>query len=114
MTTETRLTQSDSLDRFDQEWAKAFQFLVDELQFRRSPIDADTRIGEVRYTKRGIWIQVRHDVLDHDVVAHIVRCQLLRRQVTRVGWIEVAGEDLAGALSALASGVKREFERHES
>jgi hypothetical protein len=112
MKTEARLTPSN-LDRFDQECAKAFQFLVAELQFRRSPMEADTRIGEVRYSKRGIWIQVRHDVLDQDVVAHIVRRRLLRRQVTRVGWIEVAGEDLAEALSALASGVKRELERHE-
>jgi hypothetical protein len=114
MKTETKLSPTQALDRFDQECAKAFGFLVDELQFRRSPMEADTRIGEVRYSKRGVSIQVRHDVLDHDVVAHIVRRHALRRRVRRVESIEVAGQaDLAEALSALASGVKRELEGSE-
>jgi hypothetical protein len=110
MKTEPGIAPSN-LERFDQECGKAFRFLVDEMAFRRSPMEADTRIGEVRYSKRGIWIQVRHDVLDQDVVAHIVRRRLFRRRVVRVGWIHVASDDLAEALSAVASGVKRELER---
>jgi hypothetical protein len=107
----TGRTTSEWIRLFGEECATAFRFL-EELGFRRA-FEADTRIGDVRYSKLRVWVLITYDVLDRTVVAYIVRRRLLRRQVTRFGWIELPSEDdLAEAVSKLASAVRRDVEEH--